>query len=345
MEIFGEVLMADAKAFRAVVCLAAAGLVSACTSANTSGSMAAKASSSKIAAPQADQKKVYTYTSGDRECLKRAMYFESKRSSEDGFLAVGSVIMNRLTSGIYPPTICGIVSQKNQFAPGVMTRKMDEATAPALDKVADAVIKGARHPDVKDAMYFHQKGLRFRYNNMHYVAVAGGNAFYEKRGADGQLQTPEPKPVTDYMLAYAQGGGMDRLGVSAASAVAGVANPPATASASLAQPAIVEETAAGSVVQTALAGDQTSNPSVAPFITASIAKASLDRAFDTAYSVPQNRSITTGEGLASTKPSTADVPVPFDKPQRQKRSGAGMAMADAPTAPSYDNWTMRTSNW
>ncbi|MGI2033483.1 cell wall hydrolase [Rhizobium panacihumi] len=148
-------------------------------------------------------KQVYHYTAADRECLKRAMYFESKRTSRNGFMAVGTVVMNRLTSGAYPDTICDVVAQKNQFAPGVMTRVMDEATAPDLEGASEAILRGERHADVKDAMFFHTNGLKFPYKNMSYVAVAGGNAFYEKRGRDGELQTPEPLPVGSYMLAMA----------------------------------------------------------------------------------------------------------------------------------------------
>src|SRR5258708_39803511 len=46
---------------------------------------------------------------------------------------------------------------------------------------ADAVLGGDRHPQVGSAMYFHTAGRWYPYSNMHYVAVAGGNAFYEKR--------------------------------------------------------------------------------------------------------------------------------------------------------------------
>jgi hypothetical protein len=52
-------------------------------------------------------------------------------------------------------------------------------------------------------MFFHTDGLRFPYDNMHYVTVAGGNKFYEKRDEDGELQTPPPKSPNEYILAYA----------------------------------------------------------------------------------------------------------------------------------------------
>ena len=56
------------------------------------------------------------------ECMTRVMYFESNRSSPDGMLAVGTVVMNRVNSHQFPGDVCGVVSQKNQFADGVLSR-------------------------------------------------------------------------------------------------------------------------------------------------------------------------------------------------------------------------------
>ena len=46
------------------------------------------------------------------ECLAQNMYFESGHESEEGQIAVGMVTMNRVKSGDYPTTICGVVKQK-----------------------------------------------------------------------------------------------------------------------------------------------------------------------------------------------------------------------------------------
>ena len=116
----------------------------------------------------------------EKECLMRAMYFESNRSSSEGMLAVGTVVMNRMHDGRYPRNVCGVVGQKNQFAAGVLTKKMTDSGAVLASQVADQVLRGARHPGVGNAMHFHTAGLRFPYNNMHYVLMAGGNEFYEK---------------------------------------------------------------------------------------------------------------------------------------------------------------------
>lgn len=116
------------------------------------------------------------------ECMTRVMYFESNRSSPDGMLAVGTVVMNRVASHQFPNDVCSVVGQKNQFAPGVLTKAMSEPRSSALaSQMASRVLRGERHQGVYDAMYFHTAGLTFPYRNMHYVLVAGGNAFYARR--------------------------------------------------------------------------------------------------------------------------------------------------------------------
>jgi spore germination cell wall hydrolase CwlJ-like protein len=119
----------------------------------------------------------------ERQCLARAMYFESNRSSDDGMLAVGTVVMNRLESGRYPRTICGVVGQRNQFAPGALTSPMSGVGRTRALRNADRVLAGARTPGMQSVEFFHTAGLDYPYRNMQYRLVAGGNAFYEKRYA------------------------------------------------------------------------------------------------------------------------------------------------------------------
>lgn len=153
--------------------------------------------------------KTVTYPLTERRCLVRVMYFESNRTSFEGMVAVGTVVMNRVNSTAYPKTICGVVGQHKQFAPGVLTRPMTEPASVALArKAADAVLRGKRDKKLKHAKFFHTAGLSFPYKNMHYVRVAGGNAFYEKRSRDGSLQVPTNDRPYDVAYAFAQ----ERLG-------------------------------------------------------------------------------------------------------------------------------------
>jgi hypothetical protein len=147
----------------------------------------------------------YGYSAADRECLMRAMFFEANRSSRDGLVAVGTVVMNRLRSGEWGDTICEVVGAPGQFAPGVLTRELNSQALPDVVAAADAVLKGERHPKVKNGMFFHTAGLKFPYRNMHYTLVAGGNAFYEKRNRRGDpVVLPPEKPVFEPAVMVAQ---------------------------------------------------------------------------------------------------------------------------------------------
>ncbi|MBN8997555.1 MAG: cell wall hydrolase [Rhizobiales bacterium] len=138
-----------------------------------------------------------------RDCLARVMYFESNRSSTDGMVAVGTVVMNRKSSGKYPSSVCGVVGQRNQFAEGALWKKMSEPASKARAyAAADAVLAGQRHPDVGKAMFFHTAGYSYRYDNMDYQVVAGGNAFYDKRRPLG------PRPMVS-QAAVARAPGVD----------------------------------------------------------------------------------------------------------------------------------------
>ncbi|EJF79703.1 cell wall hydrolase [Bartonella doshiae] len=159
----------------------------------------------KVEKDKDNKTKTVMYPLTERQCLMRAMYFESNRTSREGMIAVGTVVMNRVNSTAYPKTICGVVGQYKQFAPGVLTRSMDEpASVARVKEAADAVLRGERDKKVKNAMFFHTAGLTFPYTNMYYVRVAGGNAFYEKRSRNGSRQIPANNRPYDVAYAFAQ---------------------------------------------------------------------------------------------------------------------------------------------
>ncbi|MDA8747671.1 cell wall hydrolase [Litoreibacter sp.] len=134
-----------------------------------------------------------TASASDINCMARAMYFESNRSSRDGMIAVGSVVMNRVQSDDFPKSVCAVVSQKNQFAPGVMTKTMSGQAKALAEASASAVLFGERHPNVGGARFFHAAWYKANFNNIHYVLTAGGNAFYEKRRPEN-VTSPNPLP-------------------------------------------------------------------------------------------------------------------------------------------------------
>ncbi|WP_287138364.1 cell wall hydrolase [Mesorhizobium sp.] len=93
----------------------------------------------------------YNHTAKDKECLQRAMFFESNRSSRDGMIAVGTVVMNRLRSGKHGNTICQVVGERGQFAPGVMTRPMVAQATPRRSRAAPVTLMASAAPAAKAA--------------------------------------------------------------------------------------------------------------------------------------------------------------------------------------------------
>ncbi len=47
----------------------------------------------------------------EQRCLAEAIYFEARSEREDGRVAVAQVVLNRVKSGTYPGSVCGVVYQ------------------------------------------------------------------------------------------------------------------------------------------------------------------------------------------------------------------------------------------
>ncbi|TIQ31087.1 MAG: cell wall hydrolase [Mesorhizobium sp.] len=247
----------------------------------------------------------YKYSMKDKECLQRAMFFESNRSSRDGMIAVGTVVMNRLRSGQHGSTICEVVGERGQFAPGVLTRPMNSRALPDVEEAAQAVLKGERKAKLKNTMYFHTAGLRFPYKNMHYTMVAGGNAFYEKRGRNWQPLPDEP------MVAMA----------SDKSQKTDPAAPVLVASAEPVVKTIVHADPAKQAAMTAVA---------APVPSAKPAAVPVEQTYMTASAAPSQKS-----GRVTAKPTVVAMQEPMEEPDASRFGGTlnGRYVTSVPSAP------------
>ena len=58
----------------------------------------------------------YGNQDAEQLCLAKAVYFEARSESLEGQLAVAEVVLNRARSGVYPSSICGVVTQHAQFS-------------------------------------------------------------------------------------------------------------------------------------------------------------------------------------------------------------------------------------
>lgn len=57
------------------------------------------------------------FADGDRYLLANLIYCEAGAEPYDGKVAVGSVVMNRVLSSVYPDTVLGVIYQSGQFSP------------------------------------------------------------------------------------------------------------------------------------------------------------------------------------------------------------------------------------
>ena len=95
----------------------------------------------------------------ETNCLATAVYFEARGESLEGQLAVARVVMNRASSGRYPPDWCGVVKQPAQFSfvrhgefPYVDTSSPAWQKAEAIAELAAANIVPSLSSDV---LWYH----------------------------------------------------------------------------------------------------------------------------------------------------------------------------------------------
>jgi N-acetylmuramoyl-L-alanine amidase len=114
------------------------------------------------------------------ECMARAVYREAANQALSGQLAVAQVILNRVKSGAYPSSVCGVVDQPGQFSRGPVSPLMASAK-PWSAAVAIALIaQEQRFPQIAPgALFFHAASMRPAWSGeRERVAQIGDHIFY-----------------------------------------------------------------------------------------------------------------------------------------------------------------------
>jgi spore germination cell wall hydrolase CwlJ-like protein len=124
------------------------------------------------------------------------VYFEARSEPEAGQAAVAQVVLNRVKSGLYPTSICGVVYQNRDrylgcqftFACEGKSLRVTEPDAWArATKVAMNVLKGDTYlANVGDSLNYHANYVRpgwARY--LQRTSIIGHHIFYKPRDTDG----------------------------------------------------------------------------------------------------------------------------------------------------------------
>lgn len=116
-----------------------------------------------------------SFAEGDRYLLANLIYCEAGGESYTGQVAVGSVVINRVLSSVYPDTVTGVIYQSGQFSPvasGRLALALADGRATAsCYQAADEVMRGTTN--VGNCVYFRTPvdGITPRY-------TIGGHIFY-----------------------------------------------------------------------------------------------------------------------------------------------------------------------
>jgi spore germination cell wall hydrolase CwlJ-like protein len=119
----------------------------------------------------------------ETNCLATAVYFESRGESLEGQLAVARVVINRASSGRYPPDWCSVVRQPAQFSfvrhgqfPQADTNSDAWRKAEAIAELAAANIVPSVGPNV---LWYHADYVAPSWrNNLQEVEQIGAHIFY-----------------------------------------------------------------------------------------------------------------------------------------------------------------------
>jgi len=144
-----------------------------------------------ISADPAVERKEMSVDRHDTRCLATAIYFEARGEPERGQRAVADVVLARVRSAGWPKTVCGVVYQgahrrtgcQFSFAcDGLPERPRGEAWRTAKDIASEALESDDAKPVLRNATYFHTKGVRPSWSKrMVRVASIGSHIFYRPR--------------------------------------------------------------------------------------------------------------------------------------------------------------------
>jgi spore germination cell wall hydrolase CwlJ-like protein len=140
----------------------------------------AKAKTPKLAA-LVDINTDETAVDAEEKCLAGAIFYEARSESFEGQLAVAQVILNRVESGRFARSICGVVLQPGQFSfvrggaiPAISKTSQDWREALAIARIAQAK---THRSDVNDALFFHATHVNPKWR-LSRVTSIGNHVFY-----------------------------------------------------------------------------------------------------------------------------------------------------------------------
>lgn len=129
-------------------------------------------------------------TKREVHCMGNAIFYEAQGEPYKGKVAVAHVILNRMRSGLYPKTVCGVVHQRGQFQ-WVHNHYLRKARVylpsrhKKIHKLASNIYSkhklGQKQDITKGALFFSSNGVRPSVRAIKGVKI-GRHQFFNLRG-------------------------------------------------------------------------------------------------------------------------------------------------------------------
>ncbi len=128
-------------------------------------------------------------TGGDAwACLSQAVYFEARGESIKGQFAVAEVVLNRVDSGQFASSVCGVVNQRaggacqfSYICDGHADRMHDAQARDIAERIAYVMLNGAPRTLTEGATYFHTNAVRPGWSRrFERTAAIGDHLFYRR---------------------------------------------------------------------------------------------------------------------------------------------------------------------
>ena len=129
----------------------------------------------------------------EEECLTEAVYFEARGETFIGQLAVANVIMERVRSPEFPPTVCEVVHAGVQWngnpvrnrcafsywCDGLHERMTDKEAYKTAKNVARMAIDGVLYEEVMGATFYHASYVKPEWaTHFNFLTRIGKHLFY-----------------------------------------------------------------------------------------------------------------------------------------------------------------------
>lgn len=122
---------------------------------------------------------------GEWDCLRRAIYFESRGEEIQGQFAVAEVILNRVAAPAFPKSVCGVVHAAgggacafSYICDGIADEMRDPVATDRAGRIARVMLDGAPRTLTLGATYFHARWSRPQWGHVVETAAIGGHLFY-----------------------------------------------------------------------------------------------------------------------------------------------------------------------